>query len=183
MPPGQPPKAVRTSGRDGAVWLRRCPAGLNRKVSSRSSPGWSRLRSPHADRSFAASLGGPAERVRGPGEAARCRSQRRESGVGTARRSWRRQVGAAGSRDRASDGTGSRTVPYGALSLAAFRGHEDDAARLIEACTSDSIARGEGNGLTLTQWATAVLCNGLARYTEALAAAEGAAEDPRELWF
>ena len=79
--------------------------------------------------------------------------------------------------------TGSRTVPYGALSLAAFRGHEDDAARLIEACTSDSIARGEGNGLTLTQWATAVLCNGLARYTEALAAAEGAAEDPRELWF
>jgi DNA-binding CsgD family transcriptional regulator/tetratricopeptide (TPR) repeat protein len=79
--------------------------------------------------------------------------------------------------------TGSRTVPYGALALAAFRGHEDEAARLIEACTSDSIARGEGNGLTLTQWATALLCNGLARYEEALAAAEQAAEDPHELWF
>jgi DNA-binding CsgD family transcriptional regulator len=79
--------------------------------------------------------------------------------------------------------TGSRTVPYGALSLAAFRGHEEKAARLIDGCTSDSIARGEGNGLTLTQWATALLCNGLARYGEALAAAEQAAEDPRELWF
>ncbi len=68
--------------------------------------------------------------------------------------------------------TGSRTVSYGALALAAFRGHEDEAARLIDACTSDSIARGEGNGLTLAQWATALLCNGLARYEEALAAAE-----------
>jgi DNA-binding CsgD family transcriptional regulator len=79
--------------------------------------------------------------------------------------------------------TDSRTVPYGALTLAAFRGHEDEAARLIDACTSDSIARGEGNGLTLAHWATALLCNGLARYEEALAAAEQAAEDPRELWF
>jgi DNA-binding CsgD family transcriptional regulator len=79
--------------------------------------------------------------------------------------------------------TGVAPSRYGALSLAAFRGHEDEAARLIDACTSDSIARGEGNGLTLTQWATALLCNGLARYDEALAAAEQAAEDPRELWF
>jgi DNA-binding CsgD family transcriptional regulator len=79
--------------------------------------------------------------------------------------------------------TGVAPSRYGALSLAAFRGHEDEAARLIAACTSDSIVRGEGNGLTLTQWATALLCNGLARYDEALAAAEQAAEDPHELWF
>jgi DNA-binding CsgD family transcriptional regulator len=79
--------------------------------------------------------------------------------------------------------TGVAPSQYGALSLAAFRGQEDEAARLIDACTSDSIARGEGNGLTLAQWATALLCNGLARYDEALAAAEQAAEDPRELWF
>jgi DNA-binding CsgD family transcriptional regulator len=38
-------------------------------------------------------------------------------------------------------------------------------------------------GLTLAQWATAYLHNGLARYDIALAAAEQAAEDPRELWF
>jgi DNA-binding CsgD family transcriptional regulator len=79
--------------------------------------------------------------------------------------------------------TGVAPSQYGALPLAAFRGHEDEAARLIDACTSDSTARGEGNGLTLAQWATALLCNGLARYDEALAAAEQAAEDPRELWF
>jgi DNA-binding CsgD family transcriptional regulator len=79
--------------------------------------------------------------------------------------------------------TGVAPSCYGALSLAAFRGHEDEAVRLIDACTSDSIARGEGNGLTLVQWATALFCNGLARYEQALAAAEQAAEDPRELWF
>ena len=38
-------------------------------------------------------------------------------------------------------------------------------------------------GVTLCQWATAMLNNGLARYDAALAAAEQAAEDPRELWF
>jgi hypothetical protein len=38
-------------------------------------------------------------------------------------------------------------------------------------------------GLTLVQWATAFLHNGLARYDIALAAAEQAAEDPHELWF
>ena len=35
----------------------------------------------------------------------------------------------------------------------------------------------------MAQWATAVLYNGLARYEDALGAAEQAAEDPRELWF
>jgi DNA-binding CsgD family transcriptional regulator len=79
--------------------------------------------------------------------------------------------------------TDSRIVPYGALALAAFRGREPDAARLIEASTKDFVARGEGMGLTLAQWATAALCNGLARYEDALAAAEQAAQDPRELWF
>src|SRR5262249_16631041 len=38
-------------------------------------------------------------------------------------------------------------------------------------------------GLTLAQWATAALYNGLARYEDALAAAEQAAQDPHELWF
>jgi hypothetical protein len=38
-------------------------------------------------------------------------------------------------------------------------------------------------GLTVSLWATALLCNGLARYDEAFAAAEQASEDPHELWF
>lgn len=79
--------------------------------------------------------------------------------------------------------TGGRTVPYGAVALAAFRGREHDATRLIARTTEDFIARGEGNGVRLGQWATAMLHNGLARYDDALAAAERAFENPRELWF
>jgi DNA-binding CsgD family transcriptional regulator len=77
----------------------------------------------------------------------------------------------------------SRTVPYAALAVAAFRGHEPDALPLIDATYKDFMARGEGMGVTLTQWATAVLYNGLAHYDRAFISAEQALEDPGELWF
>jgi DNA-binding CsgD family transcriptional regulator len=77
----------------------------------------------------------------------------------------------------------SRTVPYAALAVAAFRGHEADALPLIDATYKDFMARGEGMGVTLTQWATALLYNGLARYDRAFVAAQQALEDPGELWF
>jgi DNA-binding CsgD family transcriptional regulator len=82
-----------------------------------------------------------------------------------------------------TDATDTRNVPYAPLALVAFRGREPDASRLIDTSTEDFLARGEGMGLTLAQWATAYLHNGLARYDVALAAAEQAAEDPHELWF
>jgi DNA-binding CsgD family transcriptional regulator len=82
-----------------------------------------------------------------------------------------------------SEATATRIVPYAALALAAFRGDEDGAMRLLQTGATDLAARGEGMGLTQAQWTSAVLYNGLARYEEALAAAEQAAEDPRELWF
>ena len=85
--------------------------------------------------------------------------------------------------DAIIDATNGRSVPYGPLALVAFRGRETDATALIRTSAEDFIARGEGMGLTLTQWAAAFLHNGLARYDQALAAAEQAAEDPRELWF
>jgi DNA-binding CsgD family transcriptional regulator len=85
--------------------------------------------------------------------------------------------------DAITDATDSRTVPYAPLALVAFRGREADASSLIQATTQDFVARGEGMGITLAQWATAYLHNGLARYDIALAAAEQAAEDPHELWF
>jgi DNA-binding CsgD family transcriptional regulator len=81
------------------------------------------------------------------------------------------------------EATDTSIVPYNELVLAAFRGREDEASRLIEARMKDFVARGEGLGLTLAHWASAVLHNGLARYEEALAAAEKGAVDPRELWF
>jgi DNA-binding CsgD family transcriptional regulator len=86
--------------------------------------------------------------------------------------------------DALAEATDGRIVPpYGALALAAFRGREDDVTRLVRAGTPDFTARGEGMGLTLAQWVTAVLYNGLARYEDAFAAAEQATADPYELWF
>src|SRR5712692_7568178 len=82
-----------------------------------------------------------------------------------------------------TEATGSSIAPYGALALAALRGREADASELIEAGTKDVERRGEGEGLSFVQWATAVLCNGLGRYEEALAAAQKASEDsPADLF-
>jgi DNA-binding CsgD family transcriptional regulator len=82
-----------------------------------------------------------------------------------------------------TDATDGRNVPYAPLALAAFRGREPDASRLIHATTEDFLARGEGMVLTVSRWATALLHNGLARYDVALASAEKVADDPHELWF
>jgi DNA-binding CsgD family transcriptional regulator len=76
-----------------------------------------------------------------------------------------------------TEATGSSFAPYGDLALAAFQGREAEAAELIEAGTKDAEHRGEGEGLTFIQWATAVLCNGRGRYAEALAAAQQTSED------
>jgi len=83
-----------------------------------------------------------------------------------------------------AEATGSQIVPpYGSLTVAAFRGREDELERAVETRTEEFLRHGEGMGLTLSSWATAVLNNGLARYEEAFVAAEIAAEDPHELWF
>ena len=85
--------------------------------------------------------------------------------------------------DAVTEATESRNVRYAPVALAAFRGHEPDASSVIDSSTKDFLARGEGMGLTLAQWASAMLHNGLARYDEAFAAAEQAAEDTSALWF
>jgi DNA-binding CsgD family transcriptional regulator len=77
----------------------------------------------------------------------------------------------------------SPMASYGALALAAMRGREAEAAELIEACTKDAERRGRGEGLSFVQWAIAVLCNGLGRYEQALAAAQQAREDSGVQWF
>ena len=74
---------------------------------------------------------------------------------------------------------GSSIAPYRALALAALRGREAEAAVLIELGTKDVQRRGSGEGLSFVQWAIAVLCNGLGRYGQALAAAQQASEDTR----
>ena len=80
-----------------------------------------------------------------------------------------------------ADATGSNLAPYAALGLAAWRGREDEAAALTEITRKEAALRGDGTAMTLTNWANAVLYNGLARYREALAAAERGSEHPGEL--
>ena len=76
--------------------------------------------------------------------------------------------------------TGSRLAPQGAI-LAALRGEEAEATALIDAARREVVDRGEGLWLVATEWASAVLFNGLGRYEEALAAAEQAVDHPHEL--
>jgi len=70
-----------------------------------------------------------------------------------------------------ADATGSQLGPYGALAVAAFRGGEAEATELIQATMDGVTSRGEGRGVT-SQYAAALLYNGLGHYGKALAAAE-----------
>lgn len=82
-----------------------------------------------------------------------------------------------------ADATDARTAPYAAIAVAAFRGREHEARELIDTNVKEFLSRGEGMGVTQTQWAAAVLYNGLARYHDAFAAAEAALEDSDDLGF
>jgi DNA-binding CsgD family transcriptional regulator len=67
--------------------------------------------------------------------------------------------------------SGISAAPYGALILEAWRGHAPVARELIETTIRDAGSRGEGIGVAISEYARAVLCNGLGQYEEALAAA------------
>ena len=71
-------------------------------------------------------------------------------------------AGRAVGRSRRSDLWPNR--PRTAHWRAAFRGSEDELTGLVRTNTKDFITRGEGVGLTVSQWVTATLYNGLARY-------------------
>ena len=73
--------------------------------------------------------------------------------------------------------TGYAPLKYHSVLLAALRGAEADALKLIETAAADGTARGEGRVVGLTSYSTAVLYNGLGRYEEASAAAQRACED------
>jgi DNA-binding CsgD family transcriptional regulator len=78
------------------------------------------------------------------------------------------------------EATGTRIAPYGAMLLAAYQGRTAEASTLTEATVRDAIARGEGLGIELAWWTTAVLDNGLGRYELALTAAEQASAETPE---
>ncbi len=65
-------------------------------------------------------------------------------------------------------------LPYIPLQLAAWRGEERAALAHAHAMTHGAMAHGEGCALTVAEYATAVLYNGLGHYARALEAAEQA---------
>jgi DNA-binding CsgD family transcriptional regulator len=81
----------------------------------------------------------------------------------------------------ATEATGRDLTRYGALGLAACRGHEAEATAIVEADRKGLELRGEGIGMTVTAWATALLYNGLGRYERALAAAQEATAYPHDM--
>ena len=70
-----------------------------------------------------------------------------------------------------TDAIGSTLAPYGKVGLAALRGHEAEAVDLIGRTRTEVTRRGEGIGVSVVDWAEAVLYNGLARYEDARSAA------------
>ena len=73
--------------------------------------------------------------------------------------------------EAASDTIGSTLAPYGKVGLAALRGREVEAVDLIGRTRTEVTRRGEGIGVSVVDWAEAVLYNGLARYEDARSAA------------
>ncbi len=78
--------------------------------------------------------------------------------------------------DAITNATDMAPLKNASLMLAAWRGNEADGLELIEAGRVEATARGEGRGLSVMEWATALLYNGLGRYGEALAAAQRGCE-------
>jgi DNA-binding CsgD family transcriptional regulator len=84
--------------------------------------------------------------------------------------------------DAVREATGTLVAPYGALVLAAIRGREDEASKLIEATIRAATPGGQGTAVQYAHWANAVVMNALGRYEEALVAAMRASEDTPELF-
>jgi len=85
--------------------------------------------------------------------------------------------------DVVREATGSRAAPFTAMMLAALRGQQAEAARLIEATITEATAGGQGIAVAYAHWTAAILANGLGRYDEALAAARQASEDTATLYI
>ena len=74
-----------------------------------------------------------------------------------------------------NDATGIGWYPSNSLLHAAYQGRPEALAYLT-ASAKDSVKRGMGHGWQIATWARAILCNGLGRYADALAAAQDACE-------
>jgi DNA-binding CsgD family transcriptional regulator len=76
--------------------------------------------------------------------------------------------------DSIIDATGSRRISVPKLMIAAWKGDEDRASKLIDEAQRDAVARGEGFVLTFAEHAHAVLHNALGHYATAFENAQRA---------
>jgi len=72
-------------------------------------------------------------------------------------------------------GVRAETLPYVPLRLAAWRGDVSTALALVEVMVGGASSRGEGSAVTVAEYATAILYNGLGEYELAYEAAQKAA--------
>jgi DNA-binding CsgD family transcriptional regulator len=79
--------------------------------------------------------------------------------------------------DAITHATGMAPLKYASLMMAAWRGNEAEALVLFEAARTEGTARGEGMGLRVLEWATALLYNCCGRYGEAFEAAQRGCEE------
>jgi DNA-binding CsgD family transcriptional regulator len=79
--------------------------------------------------------------------------------------------------------TGSAMAPYSAMLLAVLRGREAEATTLVRSAIERAAAGREGTGVQFANWAAALLFNGVARYDDALTAAQNAVEGELDLFL
>jgi DNA-binding CsgD family transcriptional regulator len=78
--------------------------------------------------------------------------------------------------DAIAASTGYEPLRYHALTVAVWRGREAEAVQMIEAAEKRAVARGEGRIIGLIGALSAMLYNGLGRYSDALTAAQRSCE-------
>ena len=77
---------------------------------------------------------------------------------------------------QALEATGINRFPYSALALAAFAGRQAEAAALVDAINRHLSLRGDGVGISIVEWASALLNNGIGDYHAAVEAAQRSTE-------
>ena len=78
--------------------------------------------------------------------------------------------------------TGTGLAPYTTMLLTALQGREADLFTLLKTAIDEAAAVGQGLADPWSEFAKAILFHGLGRYEEALAAAQRASSDTRELF-
>jgi DNA-binding CsgD family transcriptional regulator len=80
-----------------------------------------------------------------------------------------------------TEAAGTPRAAHNEMTLLAFRGREAEARAVIESVRTEASALGQGVAVQVGRWVSAVLCNGLGRYNEAVAAAQDASNDGLDL--